>query len=36
VRIATVTLLEVGHSGRNAAELCSGLSEPPVGSLPVE
>jgi predicted nucleic acid-binding protein len=36
VRIATVTLLEVGYSARNAAELRAGLYEPPVGSMPVE
>jgi hypothetical protein len=36
VRIATVTLLEVGYSARDAGELRSGLREPPVGSMPVE
>lgn len=36
VRIATVTLLEVGYSARNAEELRAGLYEPPVGSMPVE
>jgi predicted nucleic acid-binding protein len=36
VRIATVTLLEVGYSARDAAELRMGLHEPPVGSMPVE
>jgi predicted nucleic acid-binding protein len=36
VRIATVTLLEVGYSARNAAELRAGLYEPPVSSMPVE
>jgi predicted nucleic acid-binding protein len=36
VRIATVTLLEVGYSARDAAELRAGLSEPPVASMPVE
>lgn len=36
VRIATVTLLEVGYSARSAAELRAGLYEPPVGSMPVE
>jgi predicted nucleic acid-binding protein len=36
VRIATVTLLEVGNSAPDAGELRSGLREPPVGSMPVE
>jgi len=36
VRIATVTLLEVGYSARGAEDLRSGLSEPPVASMPVE
>ena len=36
VRIATVTLLEVGYSARTAADLRAGLFEPPVGSMPVE
>ena len=36
VRIATVTLLEVGYSARDATELRVGLDEPPVGSMPVE
>lgn len=36
VRIATVTLLEVGYSARSAEDLRSGLSEPPVASMPVE
>lgn len=36
VRIATVTLLEVGYSARDAGELGAGLREPPVGSMPVE
>jgi len=36
VRIATVTLLEVGYSSRGAQDLRSGLSEPPVVSMPVE
>ena len=31
-----MTLLEVGFSARNAAELRAGLYEPPVGSMPVE
>ncbi len=36
VRIATVTLLEVAYSARDAAQLRAGLNEPPVGSMPVE
>jgi predicted nucleic acid-binding protein len=36
VRIATVTLLEVAYSARDAADLRVGLREPPVGSMPVE
>jgi predicted nucleic acid-binding protein len=36
VRIATVTLLEVGYSARDAQDLHAGLREPPVGSMPVE
>jgi predicted nucleic acid-binding protein len=36
VRIATVTLLEVGYSARDADDLRAGLHEPPVGSMPVE
>ena len=36
VRIATVTLLEVGYSARTASELRAGLHEPPVGAMPVE
>lgn len=36
VRIATVTLLEVGYSARDAADLRAGLFEPPVGSMPIE
>ena len=36
VRIATVTLLEVAYSARDAADLRVGLQEPPVGSMPVE
>jgi predicted nucleic acid-binding protein len=35
-RIATVTLLEIAYSARNAAELQEGMREPPVGSMPVE
>lgn len=36
VRIATVTLLEVGYSARNAAEVRAGLDEPPIAAMPVE
>ena len=36
VRIATVTLLEVGYSARDAEDLRAGLREPPVASMPVE
>jgi predicted nucleic acid-binding protein len=36
VRIAAVTLLEVGYSARDASEVRPGLHEPPVGSMPVE
>jgi predicted nucleic acid-binding protein len=36
VRIATVTLLEVGYSARDAQDLRTGLREPPVASMPVE
>jgi predicted nucleic acid-binding protein len=36
VRIATVTLLEVGYSARSAQDLHAGLREPPVASMPVE
>ena len=36
VRIATVTLLEVGHSARSAAELRAGYAEAPIASMPVE
>jgi predicted nucleic acid-binding protein len=36
VRIATVTLLEVGYSSRTAPELRAGLLEPPIGAMPVE
>jgi predicted nucleic acid-binding protein len=36
VRIATVTLLEVGYSARDAEELHAGLREPPIASMPVE
>lgn len=36
VRIAVVTLLEVGYSARSAADLRSGRSEPPLSAMPVE
>jgi len=36
VRIATVTLLEVGYSARDPQDLHAGLREPPVASMPVE
>lgn len=36
VRIATVTLLEIGYSARSPEELHAGLREPPVASMPVE
>lgn len=36
VRIATVTLLEVGYSARDAADLRAGFGEPPIASMPVE
>lgn len=36
VRIATVTLLEVGYSARDSQDLHAGLREPPVASMPVE
>jgi predicted nucleic acid-binding protein len=36
VRIATVTLLEVGYSARSAADLRAGFTEPPIASMPIE
>lgn len=36
VRIATVTLLEVGYSARDARDLHAGLREAPVNSMPTE
>jgi predicted nucleic acid-binding protein len=36
VRIATVTLLEIGYAARDARQLRAGLGEPPVGAMPVE
>lgn len=36
VRVATVTLLEVGFSARSAPELRQGLAEAPLSAMPVE
>ncbi len=36
VRIATVTLLEVGYSARDQTDLDAGLRGPPVSSMPIE
>lgn len=36
VRIATVTLLEIGYSARDASDLGAGLRGPPVASMPIE
>jgi predicted nucleic acid-binding protein len=36
VRIATVTLLEVGYSARDAQDLHAGLREPPIAAMPIE
>ena len=36
VRIATVTLLEIGYSARDAVDLEAGLHGPPVASMPIE
>lgn len=36
VRIATVTLLEVGYSARDANDLHAGFNDPPIASMPVE
>ena len=36
VHIATVTLLEVGYSARDQADLDAGLRGPPVSSMPIE
>ena len=36
VRIAAVTLWEVGYSARNAPDLDGGLHGPPVGAMPIE
>jgi predicted nucleic acid-binding protein len=36
VRITTITLLESGYSARSAGDLRSGLTSPPISSMPVE
>src|ERR1700683_5265293 len=36
VRIATVTRLEVGYSGRSGADLRAGCQRPPLSAMPVE
>lgn len=36
VRIATVTLLEIGYSARHARDLLAGLRSAPVSSMPIE
>jgi predicted nucleic acid-binding protein len=36
VRIATVTLLEVGYSVRSGPDLRTALRQPPLSSMPVE
>lgn len=36
VRIATVTLLEVGYAARTAQQLRAGLTGPPISFMPVE
>ncbi len=36
VRVATVTLLEVGYSARDATDLDAGLRDPPISSMPIE
>lgn len=36
IRVTTVTLLEVGHSARSAADLRAGLHHPPLSHMPVE
>lgn len=36
VRVATVTILEVGFSARSAEDLRSKLRRPPVAAMPVE
>jgi predicted nucleic acid-binding protein len=36
VRIATVTILEIGYSARSADDLHAKLSRPPVAAMPIE
>jgi predicted nucleic acid-binding protein len=36
VRVCTVTLLEVGYSGRTAVEVRQAPSQPPLNQMPVE
>lgn len=36
VRITTLTLLEVGYSGRSAAELAHNLTTAPIAAMPLE
>jgi hypothetical protein len=36
VRVATVTILEVGYSARSAGDLRAGMDNPPLSHLPVE
>jgi predicted nucleic acid-binding protein len=36
VRITTITLLESGYSARSAGDLRTGLTSPPISSMPVE
>ena len=36
IRIATVTVLEVGYSARNAEDLRAGLQGPPLSAMPIE
>jgi len=36
VRIATVTVLEVGYSARSAEDLGQQLTRPPVAAMPIE
>jgi predicted nucleic acid-binding protein len=36
VRIASVTVLEIGYSAHNAREFRAGLTEPPMVSMPIE
>jgi predicted nucleic acid-binding protein len=36
VRIATVTLLEVGYSARSAVDLRASIAGPPLAAMPIE